>query len=178
VLVLREVLDFSAAETADALGDTVAAVNSALQRARATLRRRTDPTAAGAPTTRDITAAEELLLRLFIDAQQRADADAMVELLRDDVRMTLLPTGTTWDGRADVGCEIRARLGPEGDVRAIAVNANRQPAIAVYVRRPDDTGHRAWAIVLLGVRDGKVRDIATFACPDLFRRFDLPPTLA
>jgi RNA polymerase sigma-70 factor (ECF subfamily) len=178
-LVLRDVLGFSAAETATVLDDTVPAVNSALQRARATVRQRVDRTGeAGAePGHREPTAAEALLLQLFVDAQERADADAMVELLRDDVRMTLLPDGASWDGRADVGCAIRDRLGAEGDLRCVAIRANRQPAVAVYVRHPGEAAHRAWAVVVLGVRDGKIREIATFATPELFSRFDLPPTM-
>ena len=114
-----------------------------------------------------------------MDAQERADVDAIVELLRDDVRMTLLPDGVTWQGREDVACEFYEwKSGFDGDVRSVPIAANRQPAVAVYLRRADDAGYRAWAVVLLGVQDGKLREIATFASPEVFARFQLPLTLS
>jgi hypothetical protein len=57
------------------------------------------------------------------------------------------------------------------------VAANRQPAIAVYIRQRADDEYRAWGIVLLGIANGKLSEIATFASPELFARFQLPPTL-
>jgi RNA polymerase sigma-70 factor (TIGR02960 family) len=175
VFILREVLGFSATETAEVLEDTPAAVNSALQRARVTVRRRasTDPSQPEPPTT----FGDVVFLQVYMDASERGDIDAIVDLLREDVRMTLFPDGLTWDGRDEVACEFFKRKDDLGDIRSVAIAANRQPAVAVYRRHSDDTEYRAWAIVLLGVLDGKLREIATFASPDLFVRFGLPPTL-
>lgn len=203
VLILRDVLDFSAVETAEVLDDSAAAVNSALQRARATMRARrgpasTAPTPAPVqaptpapittlmaartrPTTRTATSntsfADAVMLQAYMDAAGRGDVEAMVALLRDDVRMTLLPAGRTWEGRHAVTCEMLERQKDFGDAKVIAIAANRQPAMAVYRRRAGDSDYRAWAIVVLGVTEGKLREIATFASPELFRRFDLPPAL-
>ena len=177
VFILRDVLDFSAAETALVLDDTIAAVNSALQRARASLARRRE--GAGDAVERSVTSFDEaVLVHRMMDAQDRGDVGAMVDLLRDDVRMTLFPEATTWDGREEVARELRSkRASFDGDVRSVPIAANRQPAIAVYVRRRGDTEFRAWAVILLGVREGQLREIATFASPELFTRFELPLSL-
>jgi RNA polymerase sigma-70 factor, ECF subfamily len=177
VLILRDVLGFSASETAQILVDTTAAVNSALQRGRTTLERRR-PTLAS-PATATPSFDEAVLLQAFMDAQDRGDVNALVDLLREDVRMTLFPDAATWSGRDAVARELRAKRRDFGDadVRSLPIAANRQPALAVYVRQGIDVVYRAWAIVVLGFRDGKLREIATFASPDLFARFQLPPTL-
>jgi RNA polymerase sigma-70 factor (ECF subfamily) len=177
VLILRDVLEFSAAETADVLEDTPAAINSALQRARVTIRRQRGQDDPPAPASTP-TFGELVFLQAYVDASERGDVDAIVGLLREDVRMTLFPDGVTWDGRDEVGCELLARKIDFGDVRSIAIAANRQPAVAVYRRRSGDAEYRAWAVVLLGVADGQLREIATFASPELFARFDLPPTFS
>jgi RNA polymerase sigma-70 factor (ECF subfamily) len=185
VLILHDVLAFSAVETAELLDDTLAAVNSALQRARSTLRQWRGPASDSSPAP-EATFGERLLLRLFMDAQERGDVQAIVELLREDVRMTLFPDGVTWDGREEVACEFFKgqdafffkRIDAFGDVRCVGISANRQPAVAVYVRGSNDTAYRACAIVVLGVLDGKLREIATFASPGLFSRFNLAQTLA
>jgi RNA polymerase sigma-70 factor (ECF subfamily) len=176
VLILRDILDFSAAETASILDDSVAAVNSALQRARATLQKRRRAWADSVETSA-ATFDEAMLLQVFMDGQERGDVGAIVDLLRDDVRMTLFPDAVVWDGRDDVARELRKKRSDfDGDVRSIPIAANRQPALAVYLRQRNDVEYRAWALVLLGVRGGKVREIATFASPELFTRFQLPPT--
>lgn len=91
-----------------------------------------------------------------MDAQQRRDIDAVVTLLGDDVRMTLFPAGVNWDGHdAVAGEHLRQNAESHGTIRSVAVATNRQPAIAVYIRTPGDTEYRAWAVVLLGVLDGK-----------------------
>ena len=100
----------------------------------------------------------------------------MIGVLRDDVRMTLLPDGHTWDGRDAVANEIRRRLGEPRDLKCVAVSANRQSAIAVYARQTREDSYRAWRVVLLDVVPGQLREIATFASPHLFERFGLPPT--
>src|SRR5206468_2267771 len=155
VLILRDILSFSAAETAEVLADTPAAVNSALQRARDTVRRRRASTDTSQPGSRN-TFSDVVFLQVYMDASERGDIDAIVNLLREDVHMTLFPDGLTWDGRDDVACEFFKLNDRAADVRMVAVAANRQPAVAVYRRQPDDTEYRAWSIVLLGVVDGKL----------------------
>lgn len=176
VLILRDVLDFSAAETAEILDDSTAAVNSALQRARGTLARRRQ--SAEAPSRAIRSFDDAVLVQRFMDAQDRGDVNAIVDLLRDDVRMTLYPAAVTWDGREEVARELRrGRADFDGEVRSIPIAANRQPALAVYVRHASESDFRAWAVILLGVRAGELREIATFASPELFARFRLPPIL-
>jgi len=177
VLLLRDVMEFSAAEAADILEDSIAAVNSALQRARTTLKQlKHRPTET--VLSRRVSFDETVLLQFLMDAQQRGDVDRIVELLREDVRMTLFPDGMTWEGRDAVAAEhYRLKAQSDGQVRSIAIAANRQPAVAIYVRRLDDTLFRAWAVVLLAVQDAKLKEIATFVSPALFARFDLPLTL-
>jgi RNA polymerase sigma-70 factor, ECF subfamily len=177
VLILRDVLDFSAIETAEILENTVAAVNAALQRARATVQRRRGTLALSASAVAP-SFDEAVLLETFMDAQDRGDLDTMIDMLREDVRMTLFPDGITWSGLDAVARELRAKRGElDGDVRSVPIAANRQPALGVYFRWSTEPVYRAWAIVVLGMRDGKLREIATFASPELFARFGLPPTL-
>ena len=174
VLLLRDVLEFSAVETADILDDSVPAVNSALQRARGTLekrRREFTTTVSGESASFD----EAVLLQSLMDAQQSGDVDKIVGLLRSDVQMTLFPECVTWEGRDAVAAQhYKLMTQSDGQVRSIAIAANRQPAVAIYVRRSNDTVFRAWAVVVLAVLGGKFREIATFASPEMFERFNLP----
>jgi RNA polymerase sigma-70 factor (ECF subfamily) len=175
VFILCEVLGFSAVEAAAVLDDSPAAVNSALQRARGTLHRRggTSPSR----QERTPTFSDAMFLQAYMDASERGDVDAIVDLLRDDVRMTMLPEGSTWHGREEVACEFLKRKDDLRQVRILAMAANRQPALAVYHRASHETEYRAWAIVLLGVLEGKLREVATFTSRELFARFGVPPTL-
>jgi RNA polymerase sigma-70 factor (ECF subfamily) len=178
VLILRDVLDFSAVETAEFLEDSTAAVNSALQRARATLDKHRGSLDRGGRAS-GTTFNDAVLLQVFMDAQDRGDVNAIVDLLRDDVRMTLLPDGHTWDGRDEVARELRRKRADfDGDIRSVPIAANRQPAVAVYTRRTPEVNYQAWGIVLLGVREGKLREIATFTSPELFSRFQLPVSIS
>ena len=175
-LLLRDVLDFSAAETAEILEDSTAAVNSALQRAREMIQKKR-PSRAAISTSKP-TFDDAAFLQLFIDAQTRGDLDAIIELLREDVRMTLLPQCVTWDGRDEVSREFRRRYAsPDTEIRAVPTAANRQPAVAVYTRAAGDTEFRAWGIVVLGASEGRLYEIATFTQREVFARFELPLTL-
>ena len=102
VLILRDVLGWSAKETAALLDATVGAVNAALQRARSTLKRHLPaPRLEWAPDS-DPTEAERSLLQRYVDAHERGDASALAELLREDARLTMPPTPTWYDGRAAI----------------------------------------------------------------------------
>ena len=173
VLILRDVLHFSARETADVLDDTVAAVNSALQRARAAMRALQEQP----PVPRAPDAVEEALLRRMIEAHERADPNAIVALLHDDVHMTLCRFEAHWAGRAEVGQQFIEHMMDLGEFRGVATRANGQPAIAWYLRAHDTTEWMAFSITVIGIRDGHYSELTTFTDPALFAAFGLAPRL-
>jgi RNA polymerase sigma-70 factor, ECF subfamily len=182
VLMLRDVLGWSAAESAAVLGSSVASVNSALQRARATLRehlpeRRVEWSPAG-PSEE-----ERTVLQRFMDACERADMPALATLMREDAVFSMPPQPGVFRGR-DTIIETwgPALSGPTalGEFRLLPVWVNRQPAAANYVRRPGDTEFRGLAVDVLRVLDGAVVEIVSFEHTSSFPVFDLldlPPTL-
>jgi RNA polymerase sigma-70 factor, ECF subfamily len=175
VLMLREVLGLSAAETADILDTTPASVNSALQRARTTLDARL-PVGDGALTS----AAEQAdLVARYIRAWHANDVPALVSLLREDAYMAMPPTPSWYQGRDHIGIYLRQLfLSPWGrDLRLVPTAANRQPALAVYAPAGEDNGHQPFAIKVLTVHNGLVAAVTGFVHPGLFGRFGLPPHL-
>jgi RNA polymerase sigma-70 factor (TIGR02960 family) len=173
VLILRDVLDWSASETAAALDMTVAAANSALQRARATLDERLP--------SRDAVAAEanvdeRALLDRLIDAHERADVAAAVALMRDDVRITMPPRPWLFEGLDVVRPMLEEGLGAEGVWRLVLTRANRMPAAASYLRAWDDTEFRAFKIDVIRLENGLVAEFTTFG-NGLFEAFGLPEVL-
>jgi RNA polymerase sigma-70 factor (ECF subfamily) len=177
VLILRDVLAWSAKETATLLDTSVPGVNSALQRARATLKqhlppRRLDWAPSSAPTQE-----ERAVLRRYIDATEQADAGSLAGLLAEDARAAMPPTPVWLQGREAIMSAMVQGLAPEfGRWRAVPTWANRQPAAACYLRRPGETQFRAFSIDVLRVEDGKVVDITAFPA-NLFPAFGLPATL-
>ena len=174
VLILRDVLAWTAAETADLLDTTVAAANSALQRARATLRERL-PQRRLDWAVHEPTAEERAVLQRYIEAHERG-IDVLSELVREDVRVTMPPYPYCYDGR-DALRPLMTRATEMGDWRLIATTANRQPAAASYLREPGDTEYRAFKLDVLRVVDGMVAEFTTFGA-QLFPQFGLPETLA
>jgi RNA polymerase sigma-70 factor, ECF subfamily len=178
VLILRDVLGWSAKDTASLMEASVASVNSALQRARATLehrlpRERTE----WAPST-GLSEEERELLRRYVDAHERADADAMALLLREDARLTMPPHPTWYAGREAIVIAAQKGFDPEfGRLRTVVVGANTQPAVAHYLRSPDDSEYRPLAFDLLRVANGRIAEISSFVFPGLFPAFGLPPAL-
>jgi RNA polymerase sigma-70 factor (TIGR02960 family) len=179
VLILRDVLGCSAKETADVLETSVPAVNSALQRARAAMKehlpeRRTE-WAAGT----DATAAERELLARYVEHSETPNPLALKQLLSEDVRFSMPPQPGVWKGRDDVvDGWVSGGFGTEmfGSLRCVVTRANRQPAVACYVRRPGDDRYTPMAIDVLRIVDGAVADIVTFD-GSLFGWFGLPSTL-
>ncbi|HEV2636758.1 MAG TPA: RNA polymerase subunit sigma-70 [Actinocrinis sp.] len=178
VLILRGLLGWSAADTAATLDMTVAAVNSALQRARATLQDklpdgRVDEWSATEPSAQELT-----LLAGFIDAHERADAAAAIALMREDIRITMPPYPMCFDGRAQCAALVENAFGPgsEGDWLLLPIRANRMPAAASYLRRPGDTVYRAFKIDVLRTDGSAIAEITTFDTT-LFPAFDLPQIL-
>ena len=154
VLILRDVLGFRASEVAEMLGATVASVNSALKRARASLQRqwppapgREAPPASGSP-------AEDAIVARFVSAYESADLDALVALLTDDVFMSMPPMPLEYAGRDVVGqfCALLFGSGREFDVAV--TRANGQPAFGLYLRGPAGVSHGTGliAITLAGDR--------------------------
>jgi RNA polymerase sigma-70 factor (ECF subfamily) len=178
VLILRGVLGWSAKDTASLLEVSVGSVNSALQRARATLRdrlgeRRTEWERSSEPSEE-----ERELLRRYVDAHERADADALAELLREDARLTMPPHPTWYAGRTAILIASQKGFDPEfGQLRSVVAGANMQPAAAHYLRRPGESEYRPLALDVLGIEGGRVTEITSFVFPGLFAAFGLPPTL-
>ena len=164
VLLLREVLGWSAKDTASLLDASVASVNSALQRARVTLRsrlpeRRTEWTRPSGPTEE-----ERELLRRYVDAHERTDVAALAELLREDARLTMPPHPTWYDGRAAIVVASEKGFDPEfGELRSVVAAANLQPAAAHYLRRPGESEFQPIALDVLRIEDGLVAEIHSFA---------------
>jgi RNA polymerase sigma-70 factor (ECF subfamily) len=175
VLILRDVLDWSASETAAVLDMSVAAANSALQRARATLKERLPArpewaTAAGAED------AERSLLETYVEAWERDDDRRLVALLREDVRLAMPPRPTWFEGREAVAAFLAGTaLRPGEPLRFVPTRANRQPAFAVY--RGDGAEMKALAINVVGIESGQIADMHFFLYPELFAAFGLPHTL-
>ena len=173
VLIMRDVLEWSAAETAEALEMTVAGVNSALQRAKATLREQ--PEDRFTRRTTEPSGEEMELLHRFIAAHERADFAGQAELLREDVLVTMPPFPMRYQGLADIGGLQETAKGM-GEWRLVAIVANRMPAAASYLRAPGETTFRAFKLDVLRVAGGEIAEITTFGA-QLFEQFGLEPTL-
>jgi RNA polymerase sigma-70 factor (TIGR02960 family) len=175
VLILRDVLGWSAREAAELLETTVAAANSALQRARATLRERLPARpsewSGSAPSEE-----ERLLLERFIDAHERADAAAAAALVRDDIRITMPPHPWCFEGLAAIRPLLEEGLTEPGEWRLVPTRANRQPTAASYLRARGDREFRAFKLDVLRIEGGLIAEITTFGAT-LFPAFGLPPTL-
>ena len=169
VLILREVLRWSAAEVAELLDTTVASVNSALQRARATLASvdadsedRFDP----------MDHAQRELLARYVQAFTAYDIESLVALLRDDATASMPPFQLWLQGREDIG---RWHVGPGATCRGsklLPVEVNGSPAFAHY--RPGPDGHEPFGIQVLELSGDRISKITYFLDTALFARFGLP----
>ena len=175
VLILRDVLEWPAAEVAHLLGTTTAAVNSGLRRARAQLARELpaeDQLAEPAEPDR------RALLERFAAAIENADASALAQLLREDVALEMPPQLTWFTGRQAVVRFTASRLLTRpGWLRLVPVVANGQPAFAVYQRERDGAYH-AHALQVLTVTATGIARIVAFQNPGVFGSFGLPESLA
>jgi RNA polymerase sigma-70 factor (ECF subfamily) len=181
-LIVRDVLGWSARETASLLDASVASANSAVQRARATLRAHLPARRLEWAPVSDPSEEERGLLRRYIDAYERGDAGALAEVLREDARLVMPPYLEWYDGRDSIVAFARpfmdaASPGFRGHLRGVPTGANRQPAVAWYLPRGHDSVYRALSVDVLGIADGRVAEVTGFVFPDLFPAFGLPPTL-
>jgi RNA polymerase sigma-70 factor, ECF subfamily len=171
VLILRDVLDFPAAEAADLLGTTTTAVNSGLRRARAQLAQAlpaedelAEPTDPG----------QRALLDRFAAAFENADANALAELLREDVVLEMPPLLTWFAGRATVTSFMASRVFARfGGFRMVPVMANGQSAFAAFTRGDDGSYHAHEVLVPTVTMTGIAR-IVVFLSPELVTLFGLP----
>jgi RNA polymerase sigma-70 factor (ECF subfamily) len=182
VLIFRDVLGWSAKETAAATDLTVASVNSALQRARPVLREHLPPRRADWAPSGDPTAAEQALLAKYMEAFERADPVALAALMHEDVRITMPPYPFWFLGRADAQRALAANVDPtgnsyRGDWQFLVAGVNRQPALAAYLREPGDTIYRPFGFDVFRVEDGLIAEMTAFEVTD-FPRFGLPDHLA
>jgi RNA polymerase sigma-70 factor (ECF subfamily) len=172
VLILREVLRWQASEVAELLDTSVASVNSALQRARATLES-LDLDTADAPRAAD--AEQQELLSKYVEAFEAYDIASLVTLLQEDATFSMPPLPLWLTGRADVHDFM---LGPgahcEGS-RVLVTSANGGPAVGIY--HPAENGYEPWAIVVVESDGDRISGLHHFLFPPLFAEFGLPPRL-
>ncbi|WP_119726491.1 sigma-70 family RNA polymerase sigma factor [Thermomonospora amylolytica] len=171
VLILREVLGFTAAEVAEILGTTPASVNSALQRARATVRERTPRRTQQAELAALGPDGRRALVEAFATAWERADVPALLDLLAEDARFTMPPLPAWFDGRRDVGRFLAERVFAT-PWRLVPMTVNGQPGFACY--QGDGERFRLGAVNVLNLRDGRIRWIAGFVDPEVVARFPVP----
>jgi RNA polymerase sigma-70 factor (ECF subfamily) len=171
MLILRDVLDWPAAEVAGLLGTTTTAVNSGLRRARAQLAR-TLP--AEDETTEPNDPVQRAILDRFTAAFENGDADALAELLRKDALLEMPPLPGWFAGQDMIRDFLAAQVltGP-GRYRLVPTAANGQPAFAAYQREPGGTD-RAHAILVLTLSPAAITRIVIFLDPALFSQFGLP----
>jgi RNA polymerase sigma-70 factor (TIGR02960 family) len=173
-LIARDVLGWPAIETASLLETSVAAANSALQRARATMQEHL-PARRAEWTAGEPSAEERVLLERFIDAHERGDAALAVSIASEDLRITMPPFPYLYEGLETIA-PLLERAMSEGEWRLVPTLANRMPTAASYLRQPGDTQYRAFKFDVLRIENGLIAEITTFG-PSLFPAFGLPPTL-
>ncbi|MFC7549698.1 sigma-70 family RNA polymerase sigma factor [Plantactinospora sp. GCM10030261] len=181
-VILCDVLGWPPRQTAQALDGSVASVNSALQRARATLREHLPPGRADWAPSAPPSEADRRVLRRYMAAVDRGDVDEVAELLARDVRATMPPYPEWFADRESVVAALAATWdasSPDyiGALRLVATSANRQLAAASYRRPPGGHVFEPFGIGLLRVRNGRISEIVAFHEPALFPAFGLPARL-
>ena len=177
VLILRDVLGFSAREVAETLETSVASVNSAMQRARRAVEQRL-PERSQQETLR--TLGDEQMRKLvedYLEAWTRADVDALKALLAEDAVFSMPPWPTWWRGAETIAGFSRTAVNLCPDTRTLSVRANGQLAVAAYGLDPDTERYTPTAIDVYTLQDGRIKEITAFVMPELFVHFGLPPEL-
>ena len=174
VLILREVLGFSAREVSESLDTSIASVNSALQRARKAVEERLPERtqqatlrAVGDHRVRD-------LVQRYVDAWARGDVDALRAILAEDVVFSMPPWSSWWRGRELIAAFATHAVETCEKARTIPVTAAGQPALAYYELVPETGRSRAAAIDVLTIDGGAISAITAFVWPELFPWFGLP----
>jgi RNA polymerase sigma-70 factor (ECF subfamily) len=177
VLILREVLGFSAREVAESLETTVASVNSALQRARKSVDDRL-PEQSQQETLRSL-GDERIrdLVEAYVDAWARGDVEALRALLAEDAVFSMPPWVSWWRGRETIAGFAPTAAEFCAASRTVPTRANGQPAVAYYHLDAETGRYVAAALDLLTLEGAWIKEITAFVSPDLFPRFGLPPEL-
>ena len=172
VLILREVLQWKASEVAELLGTTVASVNSALQRARATLAE--DNLDSPAPVD-EMDDDHRALLTRYAEAFERYDIAELVTLLHDDAILNMPPFALWLQGPKEISTFWTGHgIGCAGS-RLVQLEANGQPSFGQYRRDPDGDGYFGWAVQVLEIDEGRIRGYTSFLDVEtLFPMFGLP----
>ena len=176
VLILCEVLRWKASEVAELLDTSVASVNSALQRARATLEASnvspTDPAPA-------LDQADRELLARYVEAFERYDMQALASLIREDATQSMPPYDMWLRGRDDIfAWWLGPGIGCRGSRVIPTVAANGSPAFGQYKPSPAGDGYEPWALQVLELSGGRIVELTFFlATETLFPLFGLPPRL-
>jgi RNA polymerase sigma-70 factor (TIGR02960 family) len=179
VLILRDVLGWPAKDAASLLETSVASANSALQRARATMRMHLPAARMNWAQTAEPSSREQALVQRYMEATDHTDVDALKALFHEELRFAMPPEPGLWIGRdACVQSWVDGGFGsPQfGEFRTRATSANLQPAVANYVRQPGDSHFRLFAIDVLTIRDGLITEVIAFG-GDALQPFDLLPIL-
>ena len=176
VLILCEVLRWKASEVAELLDTSVASVNSALQRARATLEA---SKVSAAETSPSVDEADAALLARYVEAFERYDMDALTALIHEDATQSMPPYDLWLRGREDI---LRWWVGPgigcRGSRVIPTVAANGAPAFGQYKPSASGEGYEPWALQVLEVSDGRIVELTFFLDTDtVFPLFGLPPRL-
>jgi RNA polymerase sigma-70 factor (ECF subfamily) len=179
VLILRDVLGFSAREVADTLGASPASVDSALQRAHKSVERRL-PAQSQQATLRAL--GDKRLGELvgsYVDAWERGDVEAIVAMLAEDARITMPPIPTWFSGRDAIAAFLAERvLRGDRPRRLLAVRANGSPAFGQYAWNEDKRRLVAHGITVLTFQGERIEQITAFLNPEAFVRFGLPSELS
>jgi RNA polymerase sigma-70 factor (ECF subfamily) len=163
VLILRDVLGFSAKESAETLDTTTASVNSALQRARAAVEARL-PEQSQQETARALghDGLREVV-EAYVDAWQRGDVEAVVGMLTEDAAFSMPPLRTWFGGRGEIGIFLAGSpLSGRWRWRPVRVQANGQPALAFYSWDPGEGAYMPFALNVLTLRDRQISDVTAF----------------
>lgn len=175
-LVLRDVLGWPAKDVAELLGDSVNSVNSALQRARAAMREHL-PAERQEWTGSDDDADNRELVRRFTEASVATDIDTLATMLRDDVRFAMPPTQGLLVGRDTVLADwIDGGYPGMTGLRPVPTAVNRQPAVAYYLWREDESAYLPLTIDVLRLTGGQITEVTIFDA-DQFPRLGLPERL-
>jgi len=178
VLILRDVLGFSARETAAVLEMTPVSIDSALQRAHRSVDERL-PSQTQQETLRRL-GDDELgqLVERYVSAWERNDVDAVVSMLAEDAKMAMPPLPNWYGNRVDIEAFLRATpLAGVKRWRMIRTSANGQPAVAGYVWDEAAGTYLPYGLTVLSIRAGKIDEIMAFLTPDVFSRFELPTSI-
>jgi RNA polymerase sigma-70 factor (ECF subfamily) len=184
-LILRDVLDFSASETAELLELTISSVNSALHRARTTLTQRYHSQVPESPPSNLAGERTQLLLDQFVEAWESADVEGLVALLKENTALAMPPSPSWYQGREAISKFVAATIFADGGMfggqashrwRLLRTQANAAPAFAIY-QRTERNEYQAFGMIVLDPDAYGLRQIVSFIDPSLPSRFGFPDIL-